>query len=522
MTPTATTTTGAVSGFVEDNGTVSFRGIPYGAATGGVNRFLPPKPAEPWTGVRQCTELGQRCKQGAMGVARGAGMHQVDQAAAAARREAVTALMGGPDLGPMGEDCLNLNIWTPAVDDARRPVMVWFHGGGFAAGTANNPMYFADRLARRGDVVVVTVNHRLGLLGYLHLADLAGDRWEGSGNAGVLDLVQALEWVRDNAGAFGGDPNRVTIFGQSGGGAKVSSVLAMPSAKGLFHRAIIQSGPGVRSLTADKADQMARALLSELDIEPAKVERLQDLPTRALADAQAAALRSVRGAGMGWAPVVDGSTIPTHPFDPVASPTQFEVPVLVGCTPDEYTIFLAYNPHYGQMTMDEVRPALEAAWGDDTDDRIALFSRLRPYANPSYLLAWAQGSTFQAGSIAIAERKAAAGGAPAFSYLLSWKTSALGGVLGAPHALCLPAVFDTNDRAPCAGDTPDVAQLVDEMSNAWIAFAHSGDPSHPGIPTWPAYDTTDRWTMVFDRPTRAERDPESELRALFAGEPLGI
>jgi para-nitrobenzyl esterase len=524
MTPTVDTTAGRVGGFAEDNGTLCFRGIPYGAPTGGTNRFRPPAPVEPWSGVRDGTEWGSRCKQAAMqfGQLSGASSESRDREATRTRFDAIMALFGGGDIGASGDDCLNLNVWTPALDDARRPVMVWFHGGGFSSGTANNPMYFGDHLAHRGDVVVVTVNHRLGILGYLHLAGVGGEQWEGSANAGVLDLVQSLEWVRDNIATFGGDPERVTIFGQSGGGAKVSTLLAMPAAVGLFHRAVIQSGPGVRALTADHADAMARAVLADLELSPANLEQIQEVPNRALASAQRAAERSVGGARMGLAPVVDGTTLPTHPFDPVASPTQRAVPVIVGCTPDEFSFFNAFDPRYGELTMDDVRGDLEAAWGARTDDRIALLERVRPYATPSFLKSWAASMHFETGTFRIAERKAAAGGAPAYAYLLSWKSPALGGILGAPHNLCLPTVFDNNDRAPYLGDGPDAGQLVDEMCDAWIAFARTGDPNHPALPQWDAYDDADRWTMVFDRPTRAERDPEREILAEFGDDPAGI
>jgi para-nitrobenzyl esterase len=511
------TTLGKLQGGEEPNGTVAFRGVPYGGSTDGPRRFLPPSPAKPWAGVRECVDWGARCKQGMLplGAMSGADRPAIDRTAAAARMSTLIGLCGGGDVGPMGDDCLNLNVWTPAVDDGRRPVMVWLHGGGFSSGSANNPMYFGDHLARRGDVVVVTVNHRLGVLGYLHLDGIGGERWAGSGNAGMLDVVLALEWVRDNITAFGGDPGRVMIFGQSGGGAKVSTVLAMPSAVGLVHRAAIQSGPGIRSTDPERADRTTRALLDALGIGAHELERLQEVPTRALADAQAAAT-AAGGPGMGFAPVLDGDVIPHHPFDPEAAATQRDVPVLVGCTPDEFTFFAAFNPRFGELGIDEVRPALESAWGERTDSRIALLERLRPYATPSFLLAWSQSLGFQVGTSLLAERKADGGAAPAYAYLLSWKSPVLGGILGAPHNLDLPLVFDNHDRAPFGGDDPDIDRLVAEMADAWIAFARSGDPSHPGLPEWPAYDSVQRPTMVFDRSSQVENDPESEIRTEFS------
>jgi para-nitrobenzyl esterase len=476
--------------------------------------------------VRECIDWGERCKQGVMQLGRvsrsGKDSEPSDAAAARERMRFLIETTGGGDVGPMGEDCLNLNVWTPAIDHGKRPVMVWFHGGGFANGSANNPMYFGDHLARRGDVVVVTVNHRLGVLGYLHLDEVGGEAFAGSGTAGVLDLVQALEWVRDNIAGFGGDAGNVMIFGQSGGGAKVSTVLAMPRAHGLVHRAAIQSGPGLRSVAAERGDAAARALLEEVGVPLTDVTRIQEVPIRALAEAQGAALRAARVAGMGFAPVLDGTTLPTNPFDPVPAPTQHDVPVLVGCTPDEFSFFQAFNPRFGELTMDEVRPALEAAWGDRTNDRIALLERVRPYSTPSFLSAWSGSMSMFTGSFAIAERKARAAGAPAYAYLLSWKTSLLGGILGAPHNLCIPLAFDNNDRAPYCGDGPDGRQLVEEFCEAWIAFARTGNPSHPAIPPWPTYDAESRSVMVFDRPTRVESDPEGELRREFAGDALGI
>jgi para-nitrobenzyl esterase len=329
--------------------------------------------------------------------------------------------------------------------------------------------------------------------------------------------------VRDNIEAFGGDPGRVMIFGQSGGGAKVSTLLAMPAAKGLFHRAAIQSGPGLRAIPAEQATKTAAGVLRELGLGPDQLAQFQEISPKQLAEAAARAARASGDAlAQSFAPVVDGSTLPTHPFDPVAAPPQHDVPILVGCTPDEFTFFQAFNPRYGDFTMEEVLPALKQAWGARTDEMIALLQKERPYWTPSLLQVWATSMRFQTGTFELAARKAAAGGAPAYAYLLSWKSPALGGLLEAPHNLCIPIVFDNNDRAPYLGDGADGKTLLDAMCGAWIAFARSGDPNHAGMPAWPPYDGAQRRTMRFDMPLRVEADPEGALRTAFAGFGAGI
>jgi para-nitrobenzyl esterase len=264
--PTATTTQGRLRGTTDGAGILVFRGIPYGASTAGAGRFRPPQPAEEWTGVRDATEFGPMCPQQG-------------------------PLVGGGDSPTMGrtpdlslsEDCLVLNVWTPATDDGgKRPVMVWLHGRGFAGGAGSEDLYNGANLARRGDAVVVTINHRLNVFGYPHLADIGGPEFAGSGVAGMLDAVLALEWVRDNIEQFGGDPGNVTIFGESGGGRKVCSLLAMPSAEGLFHRAIIQSSVTLRAVEADAATEYAERLLAQLGIGADELHRLQELPFQAL------------------------------------------------------------------------------------------------------------------------------------------------------------------------------------------------------------------------------------------------
>src|SRR5260221_2195088 len=270
--PVVETASGRVSG-VTSGGVHVFKGIPYGASTAGANRFMPPRKPEPWTGVRECVAYTGRSPQ----------------AAAAPQRPELATVWGPIDTLPVGEDCLTLHVWTPGLDSGKRPVMVWLHGGAFSYGSANSPRYDSTRLAGRNDVVVVAVNHRLNIFGHLDLSAAGGERFAPSGNVGVLDLVLALQWVRDNAAQFGGDAGNVTIFGQSGGGGKVSALLGMPSAKGLFHKAIIQSGASVRFAERERTAQLADAVLKQLGLNPGDVEALQALPLARLAEAVAPA-----------------------------------------------------------------------------------------------------------------------------------------------------------------------------------------------------------------------------------------
>src|SRR4051812_2979870 len=320
---------GKVSGVTSD-GVHIFKGIPYGASTAGANRFMPPRKPEPWTGVRECSSYAGRSPQ----------------AAAAAQRPELATVWGPIDTLPVGEDCLTLHVWTPGLDNAKRPVMVWLHGGAFSYGSANSPRYDSTRLAARNDVVVVAVNHRLNIFGHLDLSSVGGERFAQSGNVGVLDLVLALQWVRDHAARFGGDPGNVMIFGQSGGGGKVSALLAMPSARGLFHKAVIQSGASVRFAERERTAQLADAVLKQLGIGKDQLDKLQALPVADLSKTIAPAQKTLPKPRYplldryNFGPVIDGKVLPAHPFEP-ATALSDDIPVMIGGTKDESAIFLA-------------------------------------------------------------------------------------------------------------------------------------------------------------------------------------
>jgi len=489
----------------------SFKGIPYGASTTESNRFMSPQPPLSWSGVRDALVYPGRAWQ---------------LPNRPKRRPALETLLGPADTTPEGEDCLTVNVWTPGLGDgAKRPVMVWLHGGAFGYGSGNRTVTDGTNLAWRGDVVVVSVNHRLNIFGFLHLADLGGRAWEHSGNTGMLDIVTALRWVRDNVESFGGDSGNVTIFGESGGGGKVSVLLAMPTAQGLFHRAIIQSGAAIRVSTRERASALAEAVLKQLGMGQNQCERLQAVPADRLLATIAPASRSVGRARSplldryDFGPVVDGSDLPQQPAEPTAPGISDNIPVLVGGTREESAFFLADDDAVwnGTLTEAELRQRVAAVAGAETDALLKAYRTAMPQASPGdRLVAALTGSNFWIRTVLLAERYAARRRAPVYMYSLDWRSPVHGGRVKAHHAMDLPFVFDNTAVADTTLDAPGAAELAARISGTWIAFARHGRPDNPTIPSWPAYTSADRATMILDTTCRIVNDPDREARLLWS------
>ncbi len=507
--PVAETTAGRIAGATA-GGVHAFKGVPYGAPTGGRNRFMPPQKPQAWAGVRNAADYAGRAPQNPPG---------------RRPRPELAGLSGVQDRLPESEDCLTLNIWTRGLNDGgKRPVMVWYHGGGFGYGSANTPRLDGTNLAAQHDVVVVTVNQRLNILGHLHLADLGGADFAQSGNAGTLDMVAALQWVRDNAVRFGGDPGNVTIFGQSGGGGKVSTLLATPAARGLFHRAIVMSGAAIRLNTRERAGKLAEAVLKQLGLTRTQLGELQTMPFKQVIAAIGPAQETVGPPAQpfferyDFGPVVDGTTLPGHPFDPAATDVSAGIPVLVGGVKDEMAIYLAPNDKVWNrvLTEDEMRAQIAPVAGTATDRVIELYRRLFPGASPAdRLISTLTDSNFRIRSMLLAERKFAQGRAPVWLYSFDWETPVFDGRLKAYHALDVPFVFNTIDAVNATDRGPVAHDLSRRMAATWAAFARTGKPDNAAIPPWPAYTLAERSTMIFDRQCNVVKDYGAEARVLW-------
>lgn len=503
--PIVETALGKVRGRSSD-GVSTFKGIPYADVTSGDGRFLPPRASKAWSGVRDAFSVGRSAPQ-------------------PGRSRDVSWWRWITDSQPQGEDSLVLNVYAPEQPGARkRPVMFYLHGGGFNTGSASTAGTDGTHLARRGDVVVVTINHRLNVFGFLYLAELDGGRCATSGNAGMLDAVAALRWVKQNIAAFGGDPNNVTIFGQSGGASKVAVLMAMPEAQGLFHKAIIQSASSlIRMATPDQATAAARRLLDELGGERA-IDKLGEIPA---ADLLAARQRSIVKAGGvdNFRPVVDGKALPLHPFDPAAPSQSKTIPLLIGVTDTEQTFFLGPDERNFSLDRPQAVARIARFIGIPEGDASRLYdgyAASRDNASPSDIVIYVlSDQMYRRNDTLAADRKVAQGGAAVYSYLITWRSPVLDGRLKSPHTMCIPFVFGTYDAAaPMIGTGANRAALSQKMMGAWVSFAASGVPRAKDLPAWEPYNSTTRPTMIFDDECRVEQDPRKADRLALAGYPL--
>ncbi|GHD01018.1 carboxylesterase/lipase family protein [Novosphingobium pokkalii] len=471
----ARTTAGQVAGSMP-HGVHRFLGVPYGEPTGGTARFQPSRLRQPWDGVRPALEIGARCPQ-----------------------------KGHDGATPeASEDCLSLNVWTAALT-GRKPVMVWLHGGGWEAGMGFDPLTEGDYLARTRDVVVVTINHRLNVFGYLNLAGHGGEEYAMSGNAGLLDIVLALQWVRLNIEAFGGDPDRVMIFGQSGGGRKSSLMMAVPSARGLFHRCASESGPALRMDAVDLSYERADRLLHELGIAAGDLHKLATVPTPLLTAAGIA----VRNALGQFRPTIDGDVLPHQPIDPVGLAPSARVPMIVGTARDETALFLGADPAYANLEEGELRKQLLPFIPADRTDAVIQAYRTRYPAldNGKLFARLTTDRSYLLDAILLAEHKAAQNAAPAYLYAFDYPMTVGAFDNVTPHVAEVPFIFGTLPAWRYVPPSPAAQHLVETMSGTWSNFAHTGIPRGPGLPAWPRFDAARRSTMVIGKTIRVLPDP---------------
>lgn len=492
--PVVETAQGKVRGLVADNGVNVFKGMRYAASSAGVLRFMPPAPPPRWAGIQDAFDYGDQSPQA---------------------RSSLAAAQA------MSDDCMRINVWTPATDNAKRPVMLWFHGGGFEAGSGSSRLYDGTRIARRGEVVVATINHRLNVFGHCYLGGVLGDEFAQSGNVGYLDLVAAMRWVRENIAQFGGDSNNVMIYGQSGGGRKVSLCYAGADAQGLFHKGVVQSGSHLKVQTTERANGLTENLLKELGIAKKDARRLQTLDVETLSTAQR---KVIAAAGARFSPVLDGKTFTAHPFLPDAPKISSDLPMMLGTTRTELTNQMGRSPGIFDMNEAQAKERLKDFIDEvHIDEAYRIFQASRPEANPSevfFTIASARG--YVRDQTIMAEQRVKAGGkGKTYVYRLMWRSPVEGGRRVSQHSLDLPFMFD-NVAAGASMTGPETEQtreMVDNMADAWIAFAATGDPNHQRIPAWAPYDLERRNTMLFDVPAKAVDDPQREERIFMSRYP---
>jgi para-nitrobenzyl esterase len=491
--PVVETQYGKIRG-LNHQGIKTFLGIRYGAPTGGKNRFMPPQPVKPWAGVLNTFDYGQISPQ----------------TPADRRTDYPNLISWHRQPGGIGEDCLTLNVWSRSVNDnAKRAVTVVLHGGGFATGSGNHQGFDGEMMARLDDVVHVSVNHRLAVFGYINLADLgAPEEFKYASVAGVMDLVAALKWVQTNIDRFGGDPNRVFVYGQSGGGAKTSTLLAMPLAKGLFHRAGVQSGPALRLMEREQGVKNAEAILKALGIDKKNIANLQKLPFSTIMAAQASLPLDITR----FSPIIGNDILPHHPFHPAAPPESADIPVIISTTLDDAAIMLTNF----DLTESELKQNLDKQFGGNAKRIYKLYRDAYPDISPYLIQArLATDRGFRHSAIKQAELKVAQNGAPVYYYLWEWASKAFDGKFGAVHGVDVsPAVHDCHETNNDCGQKAGKL-MVDRFAAVWTNFAKTGVPNSDLTPDWPKYDLKNRATMVFDNNTRVENDYRREFRLLW-------
>lgn len=493
----AQTANGKVAGYIQDGVTI-FKGIPYAKA----DRFEAPVQADSWEGIRSCRQYGPVSPQGAR---------------SGWANDEIAFAFNWND-GVQGEDCLRLNVWTPALDSRKRPVMVWLHGGGYSAGSGQElPSYDGTSLAFAEDVVVVSINHRLNVLGFLDLSAY-GEKYAKSANAGLLDIVASLKWVRDNIAAFGGDPSNVTIFGQSGGGGKVTTLLATPCAKGLFHKAIVQSGSMLRTMESKYSRKIGIATVRNLGLDASSIDKISEVPYGELLAAGEKAIAQVKAEAdrdgvasfiFGWAPTVDGAVLPSQPFDPQAPAISADIPMIIGTTRHEFSM-TTYVPALRNAGREEVIGILKGRYGEGTERFLELFAKAYPGSKPADMLD--ADFVFRPSAIEQALRKSLQGAAPVYMYMFNWESPVLDGILRSTHCMEIPFVFNNADRhASMTGGGAQAMKLASKMSHCWAEFARCGKPSAEGLPEWEPFEAEKRAVMFFDNTCKMSYSHDKEL-----------
>ncbi|EKN64835.1 carboxylesterase type B [Neobacillus bataviensis LMG 21833] len=463
----------------------AWKGIPYAKPPVGSLRFRAPELPDSWEGIRDATSFSPVAPQ--------------------TRREIMEFF--GNDISNMNEDCLYLNVWSPSTDNKKRPVMVWIHGGAFVSGSGSSSWYDGASFAAQGDVVVVTINYRLGILGFLHLSEIGGEEYATSGNCGILDQVAALQWIQDNIAAFGGDPNNVTVFGESAGAMSIGVLLGLPSAQGLFHKAILQSGAAANVHSSARATKVAGRLLAALQVEPTNLSKLEEMPIEQLIQA------SDLVPPMSLGPVIDGVSLPKHPEEAIAEGSAKDVTILIGTNKDEYNIFSVFDPEWKNADETKVHSLFEKTFGPLLPVISKQFSN-NETLNQELFNKLLTASIFTTPAQKLSELQINHG-VPVWMYRFDWETPVFGGALKATHALEIPFVWNTLNKANTedfTGSSPERQPVADQMHLAWINFARTGDPNTDNLPEWPKYDVSNRSTMIFDTESAIVNDPNSEER----------